>query len=112
MLMPNYKKHDRSKREMKKWLFFLLIWCIFFQDQGIAGEHQIPEIPRISAELAYLKYKNGDVIIIDAMPGVTYRKYHIFGAINLPADGPADIERIRNAKLPIPFNKEIIVYCD
>ena len=78
----------------------------------MAGEHKIPEIPRISAQLAYLKYKNGEVIIIDAMPKVTYVKYHIIGAINLPNDGPADIERIKNANLPIPTNREIIIYCD
>ena len=98
---------------MKKFLFSVLTVCLLFLNESNAQERIHPEIPRINAELAYLKYKNGSVIIIDAMTRVTYTKYHILGAINLPADeGPQAQERIRQAKLPIPFDKEIIVYCD
>jgi rhodanese-related sulfurtransferase len=98
---------------MKKYLFPVLIVCLLFLNDSYAQEHANPEIPRINADLAYLKYKNGSVIIIDAMSRITYTKYHILGAINLPADeGPRAQERIRAAKLLIPFDKEIIVYCD
>ncbi len=100
---------------MKKYLSFLfLILILFFSSnlRGISAEHQLPEAPRISADMAYLKYKTGTITIVDAMNKECYAKYHILGAINLPNDGPADIERIKNANLPIPINKEIIVYCD
>jgi len=98
---------------MNKYLLPLMAILVIFPNLGGSSEeHQLPEVPRISAELAYLKYKAGIVIIIDSMPKETYAKYHIVGAINLPNDGPADIERIKNANLPIPINKEIIVYCD
>lgn len=98
---------------MKKYLFSVLTVCLLLLNNSNAQEHAIPEIPRINAELAYLKYKNGSVIIVDAMSQITYRKYHILGAINLPADeGPPAQERIRAARLPIPLDKEIILYCD
>jgi rhodanese-related sulfurtransferase len=98
---------------MKKVLFCLLIvWLLLLLNDSAAQEHQLLEVPRISAELALLKHKAGTVVLIDAMPNITYAKYHILGAINLPNDGEADRERIRRTKLPIPLNREIIVYCD
>ena len=100
---------------MKKCLLFLFLVSILVFSSNLGGSsevHQFPEVTRISAYMAYLNYKAGTVIFIDAMPKVTYAKYHIIGAINLPNDGPADIERIKNANLPIPTNIEIIIYCD
>ncbi len=70
------------------------------------------EVPRISAASALLKYNSGKVIVVDAMNASTYRKYHILGAISLPGDGPADLERIERGRLPIPKSQGIIVYCD
>jgi rhodanese-related sulfurtransferase len=98
---------------MNKYLLPLMAILVIFPNLGGSSEErQLPEVPRISAELAYLKYKAGIVIIIDAMPIGAYGKYHVLGALNLPNDGPADLERIKNANLLIPKNKEIIVYCD
>jgi rhodanese-related sulfurtransferase len=100
---------------MKKCLSFLFLASILVFSpnlEGLSGEHQLPEVPRISADMAYLEYKTGTVLIVDAMNKECYAKYHILGAVSLPGDGPADIERIKNANLPIPINKEIIVYCD
>ena len=100
---------------MKKCLLFLFLVSILIFSSNLGGyseEREHPEAPRISVELAYLKYKAGIAIFIDAMPKYTYAKYHILGAYNLPNDGPEDIERIKKAKLPFPANKEIIVYCD
>jgi rhodanese-related sulfurtransferase len=72
----------------------------------------VSDIPRINARVAYAKFMKGDIILVDAMPEATYRKYHILGAINLPNDGPEDLARVDAADLQIPFNKGILVYCD
>jgi rhodanese-related sulfurtransferase len=100
---------------MKKCLLFLFLVSILVFSSNLGGSsevHQLPEVPRISADMAYLKYKTGTVMIVDAMNKECYAKYHILGAISLPGDGPGDFERIRQAKLLIPLDKEIIVYCD
>ena len=70
------------------------------------------EVPRISAGAALHKYNSGTVMVIDAMNSRTYKKYHILGALSLPGDGKADLERIERAKLPIPKHQGILVYCD
>lgn len=70
------------------------------------------EVPRMSARAALQKYNAGKVILIDAMNSRTYKKYHILGAISMPGDGKADLDRIKAAKIPIPKNQEILVYCD
>lgn len=100
---------------MKKCLFYFLA-LLFFSNQAFAqaspsSTHVLPEIPRINAYSAYQEYKSGSVFIIAADPEVTYRKYHLVGSINLPNDGPEDIERVKNMELTIPKNKKIIVYC-
>jgi len=97
---------------MKKYLLYLLVAFLFCSHEASAQVRKIPEIPRISAHSAYLKYKQGNVIIIDVMTKKSYAKQHIFGAFNLPGDeGPAALELIKNAELPFPKNKEIILYC-
>lgn len=85
---------------------------ILFEATSFAQNHKIAEIPRISAQVAYKKFMTGNIIIVDAMPESTYAKYHILGAINLPNDGPDDLARVEAADLKIPFDKEILVYCD
>ena len=69
-------------------------------------------MPRINARVAYSKFMKGNIILVDAMNERTYTKYHILGAISLPGDGPDDLARIAGSDLQIPFDKEIIVYCD
>lgn len=70
------------------------------------------KVPRITAAAALQKYNSGKVILVDAMNSRTYRKYHVLGALSLPGDGKADLERIERGRLPIPKNQGIIVYCD
>jgi len=70
------------------------------------------DIPRISARAAYNKFMKGNIILVDSMSDRTYAKYHIAGAINLPNDGAEDLARLASADLQIPFDKEIVVYCD
>ena len=70
------------------------------------------EVPRISASAALHKYNSGKVMVLDAMNSRTYKKYHILGALSLPGDGKADLERIERSKLPIPKHQGILVYCD
>ena len=45
-------------------------------------EVDYPEVPRISAYEAYLKYKEGKAIIVQA-GGEHYGKRHILGALNM-----------------------------
>lgn len=98
--------------------FFVVMYTLFLnQAFGLSPSSKewrvlIQKIPRISAELAYIRYKSGKVIFADSMNARTYAKYHILGAISLPGDGPADLARITKAKLPISRNTAIMVYCD
>lgn len=97
-------------RSMKIWMLCTFIIFHIFLNQG--NTQTTPsEVPRIDAAMAFYKYKAGNTILIDAMSSKTFIKKHILGSINLPNDGPQDIERIRNMKLPFPKDKEIIVYC-
>jgi len=92
---------------------FLLFVMMFLQSTiTFSQQHNIAEIPRINALVAYKKFMKGDILIVDAMNERTYAKYHIVGAISLPGDGVDDLARIEAADLQIPFNKEILVYCD
>jgi len=96
---------------MKEWLLSFLLSVLIFSNQAIAQSRH-PEVPRISAEMAYYKYKTGKVILVDAMDQRTFAKKHILGSISLPNDGARDIERIRNMEIPFPKDTEFIVYCE
>ncbi|EHP86988.1 hypothetical protein GeomeDRAFT_1555 [Geobacter metallireducens RCH3] len=78
---------------------------------GTYAEAGDAKVNYISAFAAHTKYKNDNAILIDVMPVVDYEKFHAVGAINLPNDGPADIERIKQMELPFTKKDEIIVYC-
>lgn len=70
-------------------------------------EVNYPEIPRISAYEAYIKYKEGRVIIFHG-GGEQYNKRHILGAFNL------DVQDSMKDKILPRFPKEgmeIFVYC-
>jgi hypothetical protein len=71
-------------------------------------EPNFPEVPRISAYEAYIKYKSGKAIIIQA-GGEAYERRHILGAFNVDGDGVY----FKGKKLP-NFPKsgvEIFIYC-
>ncbi len=99
-------------------IIFVLLSFVFLSqaygqsDSSRRWQRLAGKIPRISAKLAYFRYKNGMLIIVDSMNSKTYAKYHILGAINLSGNGRKCLKRIARAKLPIPKNMEIIVYCD
>lgn len=91
----------------------LIIVAAFFS-AGIAAAQSDSgmDIPRISARAAYGKFLKGNILLVDSMSERTYAKYHIVGAINLPNDGAEDLARIAAADLQVPFDREVIVYCD
>lgn len=95
---------------MNIYIFFLFVVLLFFPNQGTT-QTTLPEVPRIDATMAYYKYKAGNTILIDSMTRGTFAKRHALGAINLPNDGPGDLERIMNMELPLSKDKEILVYC-
>ncbi len=76
-----------------------------------AAEDLYPDVTRISAEVAYFKYKSGNVILIDAMSPEVYADKHILGAINIPNRHVEDRERLRETDFDFPVDKEIIIYC-
>lgn len=92
----------------------ILIFFALFLVAGFASaqSEESLNMPRINARVAYSKFMKGNIILVDAMNERTYTKYHILGAISLPGDGPDDLARIAGSDLQIPFDKEIIVYCD
>ena len=96
---------------MYKYVWLFLLSILIYAIHGLA-QPKLPEVPRIDAKMAYLKYKPGRVILVDAMGPKTFAKKHILGSMSLPNDDSADIERIRDMEIPFPKDKEIIVYCE
>jgi hypothetical protein len=102
-----------EEEKMKTRIFVCNVIVLLFLSNYIpAEEHRFPEITRISAIVAYERFKTGKTIIVDSMNVDAYKKYHILGAISMPNDGPADLQRIRDRGVEFPPNTEIIVYCD
>ena len=94
---------------------FLLIAMLLTYSSSISfadEELSITEVPRISAAVAYFKYKSGYVVFIDAMNPKAFAYKHILGAINIPNNGAKDIERLREMDLPFSPQQEVIVYCE
>lgn len=69
------------------------------------------EAPRISAATAYKMFKAGNAIFIDANPPESYARKHILGSINIPNDGPQDIDSVRNTEYPFSLDKKLVLYC-
>jgi rhodanese-related sulfurtransferase len=86
-----------------------IVFFIFLEQGNAQAIH--PEVPRIDSAMAFYKYKAGSIILIDAMDRKTFDRKHILGSINIPNDGPQDLERVRNMELPFPKDKNILVYC-
>ena len=89
----------------------LLIFSISVNAQSLkqSGEQKVahPEIPRVSAYEAYVKYKEGKAIIFHG-GGENYSKRHILMAYNL------DVEESLMDKILVKFPKqgiEIFTYC-
>jgi hypothetical protein len=97
-------------------MFFVTIILIFFEIQTDAQNQMqsteravaFPEVPRVSAYEAYVKYKAGKAIIIQA-GGEAYNRRHILGAFNVSQGA------VFNGKIRLPnFPKrgiEIFTYC-
>jgi len=98
---------------MKKWTLLLLIIFILLTAQIHAQtpSHErdvtFPWLPRVTAYEAYIKYKEGKVIIFHA-GGEHYNKRHILGAFNL--DFKDDVKDKLLAKFP-KEGIEIFTYC-
>ena len=104
---------------MKKCVVFIVTGILFLAAQigaqstapfqkDLKEEEHFPEVPRVSAYEAYLKYKNGKAIIVHA-GGEAYRKRHIMGAFDVDGDGV-----VHKGKTVPNFPKsgvEIFIYC-
>lgn len=86
----------------------LLVFLTFI---GGAAYAKYDEAPRISAVEAYKLFKSGDAIFIDANPPASYNKMHLLGSVNIPNDGPQDLETVRNTEYPIPKDMKLVTYC-
>ena len=107
---------------MKKFLLFSLAIFMFltFQTDALSQMPSInkakkrpgvggPEVPRVSAYEAYVKFKTGKAIIIQA-GGITYEARHILGAMNIGSPSQIIIGEIKLPKLP-RRGIEILTYC-
>ncbi len=97
---------------MKKWFLFSVPMILFLLAAQIDAQNQskvdFPEVPRVSAYEAYVKYKSGKAIIVQC-GGEAYGSRHIVGAFSVSQDGVFKGE----SKLP-NFPKEgieIFTYC-
>ena len=64
---------------------FLAVTFNFSNPYGIPLFPERPEaVPSISASAANEEYRQGQTLIVDAMPNNFYRKRHIKGAVNMP----------------------------
>jgi hypothetical protein len=90
--------------------FVSLILFLFAVQIDAQNQNQVdfPDVPRVSAYEAYVKYKDGKAIIIHA-GGESFETRHIMGAINIPQ------EAVSQGKMKLPnFPKagvEIFTYC-
>ena len=67
-----------------------------------------PEVPRVSAQEAYIKFKSGKAIIIQA-GGSSYKNKHIMGALDINAEA---VQRGKIKLRPLPKKGvEIFTYC-
>jgi hypothetical protein len=82
----------------------------FFQSiqLDVQAQEYYPEVPRVTAYEAYLRYKDGKVLMFQ-VAGISYRERHIIGAYNLHG------EAILQGKMQLPKlpkkGIEIILYC-
>jgi len=86
-------------------ILFLFAFQIDAQNQN---QVDFPDVPRVSAYEAYVKFKAGKAIIIHA-GGESFETRHIMGAINIPQ------EAVSQGKMKLQnFPKagvEIFTYC-
>ena len=90
-------------------IFLLLIFQVNAQNQRPSSDRKVayPEIPRISAYEAYVKYKDGKAIIFHG-GGERFSRRHILGAYNL------DVKDEMMDQILVKFPKEgieIFTYC-
>lgn len=97
---------------MKKCFLFFVPMILFLLAVQIDAQNQnpvdFPEVPRVSAHEAYVKYKAGEAIIVHA-GGEAYNRRHIVGAFSVSQEG------ILKGEIKLPnFPKEgieIFTYC-
>ncbi len=95
---------------MKKCFVFYVFIILFLLAVQIDGQGQVnyPEVPRVSAYEAYVKFKTGKAIIIHA-GGELYEKRHLMGAFNV--DGPAVTHKGKQLPNFPMTGVEIFIYC-
>lgn len=96
---------------MKNYILFISIIFLFFAVPIYAqnqSQVDFPEVPRISAYKAYIKYKSGKAIIIHA-GGEVFESRHILGAFNVHG------EAVSRGEIELPnfpmTGIEIFTYC-
>jgi len=92
-------------------VYFVIGVFMFVTVMGFPAYAKYDEAPRISAAEAYKLFKIGDAIFIDANPPHAYTQKHILGSVNIPNDGAADIENLRNTEIAFPKDTKLITYC-
>jgi hypothetical protein len=100
---------------MRRFVIYAFMIILFLPGQINAQNHiqtsdeeiLYPQIPRVTAYEAYLKYKEGKAIIFHA-GGLHYSKRHILGAFNLDVSDELKDERLQ--KFP-KVGIEIFTYC-
>jgi hypothetical protein len=110
--LPKFYEKEPSVRKYVIYVFIIFLFLcgqINAQKQIQSSEVEIPypQIPRVSAYEAYLKYKEGKAIIFHA-GGLHYNKRHILGAFNLDVSDELKDERLQ--KFP-KVGIEIFTYC-
>lgn len=94
---------------MRSIIIFIIL--MLAKVNGVMAIEKFPESPRISAAEAYRIFKTGEAVFIDANPPHAYNQKHILGSVNIPNDGPKDIEFLRSMDLRFPKDAKLITYC-
>ena len=92
--------------------FALFLWAIGIDGQSyvISAERVVdyPQVPRVSAYEAYVKFKAGKAIIVQS-GGEAFERRHILGAFYI------DGEAVQNGKAKLPnyprSGVEVFTYC-
>jgi hypothetical protein len=97
---------------MKKCFLFFVLTILFLLAVQIDAQNQsgvdFPEVPRVSAYEAYVKYKSGKAIIVQC-GGEAYDRRHIVGAFSVSSEG-FDKGEIKLPNFP-KEGIEIFTYC-
>jgi hypothetical protein len=83
--------------------------------EPVVEELYLPEIPRITCEeLKQLMDAGADLVLVDTRFDLSFKAGHLPGAINIPGTAlpPVTQEELDGQLMELPWDRQIVLYCD